>query len=180
MKTSPRLRAINAVVSALLLVTFVVHGAIGALEMYGVVEGMSAGVTHTLELLAFIHLGIGVYLTIAGLKAQRKSGGEAYAGENLRYLLVRISGIAIAVLMIAHILSFVHDDALHSFSIAHLVINALLVASIAVHVVLNVKPLAMSLGIPTKGSRVVVIALAAALLFMLAAFAVQFLRAGVV
>lgn len=178
MKTSPVLRRINAVLSALLLLMFIAHGIAGVLLMGGMLETPVKGLDHALEALCWVHIAIGVYLSVQSLRAIRKSGAS-YPAQNKRFWAVRISGIAIGVCMLMHMIGFNHFHAGEGFGPAMLAINLALVVAIAVHVVCNVRPQLMSLGITLKEASPLQFALIGLLALMLVAFVLFFLQIGV-
>ena len=172
------IRKANAIISALLMLAFLAHGIGNGLLMVGIVEHPNPGLAHLLEGLCWIHLAIGVYLTIKSLRAQRESGAS-YPAENKRYLAIRISGLAIGGLMLAHMIGFGHMDSPAGFGPVMLIINICLVIAIAVHVICNVRPHLMSLGLSLEGASPAQVALGVLLAFFLLAFVLLFLQIGV-
>lgn len=149
MEKTARIRKLNAVVSALLLISFIAHGITNGLFLVGVLAEPVKGIAHITELICWIHILIGVFLTAQGFIASRKSGA-AYPSENRRYLAVRISGLLIAYLMLQHVIGASHA-ADYSVVPMHAVVGGiLLAASIGVHVACNMRPQFMSLGLPTE------------------------------
>lgn len=113
--------------------------------------------------------------------AQRKAG-VSYPKENQVFWVRRISGFIIMVLLIFHLTAFGYDAdgtyRLHWFTAGKLVTQILLAATVAVHVISNVKPMLLSFGIKGHKSwaKDIVTILTVLLLFMLTAFVVYYLR----
>lgn len=184
MKSRPALRQVNAIVSALIVVLFAVHGVFNGFQMMGMGAPLPVLLPWTLVALALIHAGIGTALTVSTLKAQR-SAGAAYAGLNKRFWATRISGFALIVLVVVHVAVFWSTEdpvRVAYFGSAQFAAQLLLVACIAVHVLGNMRPLLVSLGIGAPGERAADLVFAASvlLLFMTVAFAVYLVRWSVV
>lgn len=179
------LRAINAVLSAVMLALFLVHGIGNAFQMMGVGTPLSKAISHTLLACVAVHAVIGVVLTVDTLRAQR-AAGASYPRQNLRFWAVRLSGLAVALFIAAHVLIFLRPEGaairLAPFLEPQLVLSMLLVVSLAVHVLSNMEPLMVSLGIPLPHARAVdfIFALAVLLALMAVAFVVYYLRWSVV
>ncbi len=178
------MRKLNAILSMGVLVLFIVHAVAGGFQLAGVFRGGS----QLMKILAWIMTGlialhtlIGIKLTADTLITARRSGAS-YFKENKLFWLRRISGFAIMVFIAFHILIFMgsSDGAfrLKLFESAQLISQLLLVASIAVHVLSNIRPLMISLGI--KGFREafidLLLILSIILAFTGAAFVIYYLR----
>ncbi|MBQ9006221.1 MAG: hypothetical protein IJ092_07585 [Atopobiaceae bacterium] len=175
------LRKANAMLSALMLALFLVHGVVDSFLMVGVGTPLSKVVSWVLVGICVVHAAIGVVLTLDTLKAQQQAGA-AYPIRNKRFWAVRITGLLIAVLIALHVVIFARFDdgpvRLSFFGSPQLVVSVLLVAAIAVHVLVSAEPLLISLGIAAPGERAldVILVLAGLLLLMVAAFVVYYLR----
>ncbi|MBR2188284.1 MAG: pilus assembly protein PilX [Eubacterium sp.] len=144
------MRKINAVLSALLLCIFLIHGVMGSFMLLGV--GSSAG-----KILAWIgvliliaHTVIGVLLTVQTLRTEKKNG-EHYLRQNAVFWARRASGLAVLVLFFFHLGLFgrLQDGIyiLFPFTTVKLITQLLLTAALFVHLFINVRPLLVSLGI---------------------------------
>ena len=143
------MRKFNAVLSVTLLTVFLVHIISGIFNLCGFISGGSiflTALTHTMELLAAIHLK----LTANSVIAVKKSG-VSYFKENKIFWIRRISGAAVIFFIVCHVIIFTekNDTAfrLNYFGAVQLVSQILMVLSVAVHVLTNIKPLMLSLGI---------------------------------
>lgn len=178
------MRKINAVLSMGILALFLVHAIMGGFQLAGIVPGGRL----IMKVLAWImvgliglHTAIGIKLTCDTLRAQKKAGA-AYFRENKLFWLRRVSGAAIMLFIVFHILIFLgsNDGAyrLNLFGGAQLASQIVLVLSIAVHVITNISPLMLALG--ARGYREfaldIMLVLAVLLTFMGAAFVIYYLR----
>lgn len=181
MKGLARLRMVNAVLSVAMLVLFAVHGIGNGLQLMGPGLVQSKAIALALLAVTLAHTVIGVILTVVTLRTQREAG-ISYFRENKRFWAVRISGLAIVVFILLHVAIFWQSGGgmprLTPFEGFQLVVSILLVASIAVHVLANMQPMMISLGIGSPRGRAVdaAVVLAVILLFTAAAFAIYYLR----
>lgn len=117
-------------------------------------RGISSGAG---KFLAWIGVGIlaahtvlGLLLTAQTFRASR-SGGKLYGKQNALFWARRTSGLAILLMLFFHIGVFgrVQDGVyiLFPFTTVRLLTQLLLVASVFVHLLLNLRPLLVSLGI---------------------------------
>lgn len=179
------LRAANAVISALMLALLLVHGVGNSFQMIGVGTPLSKALSHTLLACTVVHAAIGCVLTADTLKAQREAG-VSYVGHNKRFWAVRLSGLAIALLVAAHALIFLRPAGdvvrLAPFQLPQLVVSLLLVVALVVHVLCNMEPLMVSLGVAVPRERAADLALVSAALLVLmgVAFVIYFLRWSVI
>ena len=178
------MRKCNAVLSMGILALFLIHAIAGAFQLSGFIPGGSAimqKIAYVMVCLIFIHFIIGVKLTADTLKAIKKSG-TSYFKENKLFWVRRISGFAVMLFVICHIIIFLgrNDGAyrLNLFKGVQLTSQLLLVLSIAVHVITNIKPLMIAIG--AKSYKVfltdVILVLSVLLVFMGIAFVIYYLR----
>ena len=175
------MRKINAKLTAAILALFLLHGILGAFQLLGAGNVISRVISYTLLTLVAAHALIGIKLTMDTLKVQ-KSTGAGYFRHNLLFWARRISGFLIMLLIAFHVTAFTDrsSDAIRlvKFDQAKLITQILLVASVALHVITNVKPMLITFGI--KGLKAwaadLLFILSVILLFMAAAFIVYYLR----
>ena len=186
MKGSASLKAVNAVVSVLMIVLLALHGLGNALQLFGFGSIVPSVISWALVLLAALHFAMGIALTVSTLSTQKRAGA-AYWRQNKRFWTVRASGLAIVVFIICHVLLFARFDPdapvrLAYFGPLQLAASLLLVASLLVHVLANLQPLMISLGVPAPPARAVDVSVVVALLLLATAiaFVVYFLRWSVV
>ena len=177
------MRKINSVISMALVALFLIHAVAGGFMIAGIISipPFMKAVSWTLAALTVIHIAIGIKLTADTLIACKKSG-VSYFKENKLFWARRISGFAAVAFMIVHVLIFNAASAvpfrLNYFGELQLVSQILMVIAVAVHVITNVNPLIISLGI--KGLRKfavdILVILAVILLFAGIAFIIYYLR----
>lgn len=179
------MRKWNALLTAGILVLFLIHAVMGGFQLAGILPGGNP-VMHVLSwgmmALIFLHTLIGIVLTAQSLTALRKSGAP-YFKENHLFWTRRISGFAVMFLILTHVLIFVGNREngayrLNAFGAVQLASQIMLAAALAVHVLTNIKPLMLALG--AKGYREFVtdllLILSVILLLSGAAFVIYFVR----
>lgn len=178
------MRKCNAVLSIGILALFLIHAISGAFQLFGFISGGSAvmeKIAFAMVCLIFVHFIIGIKLTADTLKAVKKSGAS-YFKENKLFWIRRISGFAVMLFVIFHIMIFLGTNnvayRLNLFEGIQLASQLLLVLSVAVHVITNIKPLMISIG--TKSYKMfltdIVLVLSVLLVFMGIAFIIYYLR----
>lgn len=144
------MRKLNTILSALLILIFMLHGIMGSFMLVGVAS--SAG-----KILAWIgvgiliaHTGIGAWLTVQSFRTA-KSQGKSIRNRTASSGRDGPAGWPILVLMFFHIGLFgeVQDGQyiLFPFTTVKLVTQLLLIAALFIHIFINIRPLLVSLGI---------------------------------
>ena len=175
------MRRFNAVLTALIMVLFLLHAVFGAMELVGVNYNALKMLARVCATLIIIHAVIGVKLTIDSLRVWKKTGAP-YLRENGLFWARRISGLAVMVLIFFHMFAFGHmvDGVyqLKPYGTAKMIAQVLFVLSIALHVLTNVRPMLISLGIRPLKRYVpdILIVLSIVLLVFIAAFIIYYLR----
>ena len=177
------MRKANAILSAAIIALFLLHSFIGAGEMIGFIEGgLMFGKVVAFILLAVIaiHVFIGLKLTCDTLIAMKRSGVGAFR-ENKLFWIRRISGFAIVIFLTAHIIVFLgsYDEGifvLTPFLVPELITAVLFVAALAVHILTDIKPLTIALGLKSGKALTVMLVISVFLLFSAAAFTFYFVR----
>ena len=178
------MRKWNAILSMGILALFLIHAIAGAFQLSGFIPGGSAimeKMAFAMVCLIFIHFVIGIKLTVDTIKAIIKSG-TSYFKENKLFWIRRISGFAVMLFVIFHIMIFLGTNngayRLNLFEGIQLASQLLLVISVAVHVVTNIKPLMISIGAKSYKMFLtdIILVLSVLLVFMGAAFIVYYLR----
>ena len=179
------MRKFNAVLSISILVLFLIHMIVGSFQLFGFMPGGIAvmyAVTDTMLLGVVVHMVIGIKLTIDTLKAQKKAG-VSYFRENALFWTRRISGFALMLFIAAHIVIFSGKGEgsgfrLNLFDVPQLLCSVLMVASLILHIVTNIRPLMIALGARSFGKFLADagIVLSVVLLAAAAAFVVYFIR----
>jgi len=179
------MRKANSVITAFIMLLFLIHMIWGGLLLAGMVKGGSpvfSFMSGALMVLICLHVIISVKLSADTIIASRRAGAF-YFRENKLFLARRISGLALAVFIAVHVLIFyVPNDGgayrLNPFNIAALISQLLLVVCLLLHIILNVKPMKIAFGFSDrkKGSYDFAIVMAILLFIAAAAFLVYYLR----
>ena len=147
------MRKWNAVLTAGILLLFLLHSIAGGFQLAGLLSGGQ----HWLTVLTWVMLGmtaahavIGCILTVQTLHSIKHSG-TSYYKENRLFWMRRSSGLAVMLLLVSHVLAFqvtVTEGAvrLPLFGNLQLALQLLLVIAVGLHVLTNVKPLMIGLG----------------------------------
>lgn len=179
------MRRINALVTAAVMALFMLHLVWGALILTGMTKGGSRILSFCswfLIILICVHAVISMKMTWDTFAAMKRSG-VSYWKENRLFWTRRISGFAVMLFIAVHVLLFRTDMSggaprLHLFDVPALVSSVLMVISLFVHLLTNITPLRIALGLRDKGNvrTDVLFVLAIGLLLAGAAFVSYFLR----
>lgn len=176
------MRKFNAFLTAAMMLTFLAHAIFGAFQLFGIGDNALKVLARITVVLAAVHAVLGVIMTVQTLYAQKKAGVR-YFMRNKLFWIRRISGFIIAVLLVFHITAFMAKPAgdayrLATFNTFKLITQILLVLSIAVHVISNIKPALMAFGIKSLKPYAtdILIVVSVLLLVFIAAFIVYFIR----
>ncbi len=175
------MRKWNAVLSLTALVLLLIHGILGSFQLIGLGSTAAKALAWAAAALLAVHAVIGTKYTIDSLRTWKKTGA-AYFRENRLFWTRRLSGFALLVFLLFHVTAFSSGSGeayrLQWFTQARLVLQILMAASLAVHIITNIRPLMISLGL--RGGRKwladILFVLSVLLLFMAAAFVVYYLR----
>lgn len=168
------MRKCNAVISMVITVLFFLHAIVGGFQLAGLMAGGSEIMSFMawfMVVLISVHMLIGIKLTVDTLMAMKRSGAS-YVKENKLFWVRRISGFAIFLLMLYHIFIFIgnhHAGAyrLNYFGGIQLATQILLVLSIAIHVISNVKPVLIAFGMKSMKEYAIDILMILSILFLL-------------
>ena len=152
------MRKINAILGMVIFALFLLHIIIGSLQLSGLIPGgnivMQTG-SWLLIAAVGVHTVIGIKLTVDTLTAIKKSGAS-YFRENKLFWIRRISGLAVMFYIAAHLMLFMGHGSggafrLNVFDLPQLIMSILLVISVLVHIVTNIRPLMIALG--SRGAK---------------------------
>ena len=150
------MRKFNSILTAVILVMFIAHGFLGALNMLDIAVVITKHMARAMVVLVAVHVALSCILTAKAIKTWKVTGAP-YFKENTLFWARRISGIAVMLLLAFHVLAFSSTSSqnitLSFFGGFQLATNILLVISIAVHVITNVKPMLISFGIRSLKPR---------------------------
>ena len=145
------MRKLNTILSVLLLFICLLHGLMGSFMLLGISSGAGKFLAWIGVGILAVHTVLGLLLTAQTFRASR-SGGKLYGKQNALFWARRHQGRRCYLLMLFfHIGVFgrVQDGVyiLFPFTTVRLLTQLLLVASVFVHLLLNLRPLLVSLGI---------------------------------
>lgn len=175
------MRKFNSVLTAVIMVLFLIHAVLGSFQMIGVGGTVLKSLSWASAGLAGLHMLIGIKLTADTLRAQKKSG-TAYFKENKLFWARRVSGFAVMVLLFFHFTAFGYYSGeayrLRWFDTGRLVTQILLVIVLAVHIISNVRPMMIALGIKSlkEWTGDILFVISVLLLFAVVGFIVYYLR----
>ena len=175
------MRKLNAILSAAIVLLFLLHGVLGAFQLFGAGTVTMKGLAHGLLTLVGVHAALGVWMTVDAVRAWRKTGA-GYFKQNRLFWARRLSGLAIMLLIGFHMTAFSYTVEgafrLRWFDVPRLVVQLLLVASIAVHVITNVKPALIAFGVRKWKPRAadILFVLSAVLMVLALSFIIYYIR----
>ena len=175
------MRRWNAILTAALLALFLLHAILGGFQLLGIGPTALQGVAWAALALACAHTAIGIKLTADSVRVWKKTG-VGYFRQNKLFWARRVSGFAVMVLLVFHMTAFGYTNngayRLRWFTDARLAAQLLLIVTLAVHVLTNVRPMLISFGIRELKQYAgdILFVLSVLLLFMAAAFVVYYLR----
>lgn len=178
------MRKWNTVISGLIMILLLIHAIVGGYQLFGTLPGGNQWVkilSWLMAILVVLHMIIGIRLTADTVKACRRSG-VFYWKENILFLVRRISGFALVLLLLYHAVVFADlgggSFRLHLFEGPQLTGSLLLVITLAVHLLSNLRPLAVAFGRPGLRKLTVnlLLLLSVISLFCAAAFVIYYFR----
>jgi succinate dehydrogenase/fumarate reductase cytochrome b subunit len=178
------MRKVNAFISMAIIMLFLIHGIAGSFQMLGFIPGGSLVLkilTWIMLMLVIVHIILGIILTMQTYRISKKSG-VSYHKENALFWIRRISGFILMLLILLHLMIFMQTGSgffrLGYFGMPQLTGQIVMLLALAIHLLCNIKPLAIALGIyGGKGyGRDIILILSVVLLFCTVAFVVYYLR----
>lgn len=175
------MRKFNSILTAVIMVLFIVHGFLGALNMLDAAVVITKHMARFMLVLIAVHTVLSCVLTVQAIRTWKVTKAP-YFKENTLFWARRISGIAIMILLAFHVTAFMSTSsdsfALSFFDGFRLAANILLVVSIAVHVITNVKPVLISFGIRSLRPRAgdILFFLSILLVLFIVGFIVYYIR----
>jgi len=182
------MRKLNIFLVAGMMVTFIIHAITASGTLLGsnavnnkVIARASAG-------FAAAHMVVGTVLTIRTLKSLKSAARDgrkvSYFKENKLFWTRRISGFAIIIPLVMHLFIFTspsgNTDAyrLNVFTTGRMISQILLVITLAVHIITNVKPVLITFGIKRLKpySTDIILVISVLLLIFAVAFLVYYIR----
>lgn len=179
------MRRINALTTVCVMVLFVMHLIWGAMILCGMIKGgnqVFSFFSNLLIILILVHVLISLKLTFDTIAVWKKTGA-AYLWENRLFWIRRVSGLALMLFIAVHMLIFSTDMSagsprLRLYDLPALISQILLVVSLLIHLLTNISPLRIALGLRDRGNfrADALCVLAILLLLSGTAFLIYFLR----
>jgi len=175
------MRKLNVFLAIGMLVSFILHAVFAGLRLAGAESGTMTVMAHICIGFITAHVAVSMILTVKTLYSLKKSKA-GYFKNNLLFWARRISGLTIPIPLVMHLKIFIPENAdvfrLNEFNTGRLISQILLLASIGLHVIINIKPLLLALGVKGhKSAAADIIFILSVLLFLFAAaFAIYYIR----
>ena len=175
------MRKWNGVITAGILVLFLAHAVMGSFQLYGVGNTALRHTARAAMILVVIHAVISAKLTLDTIRTVRRTGAP-YIRQNLLFWARRVSGFALLVFLVLHMTAFSTGGGgayrLKWFNTGRLVTQILMVLTLGIHLISNIKPALITFGIRGLKSKTghILFALSVLLLFMAGALIVYYLR----
>lgn len=174
------MRKWNAILSLAALILLLLHGILAGFQLIGP-GGVVKFLPRAALTLIAVHTVLGIKYTIDSLLVWRRTGA-GYFQENRLFWSRRISGFAVVILLFFHVTAFGTANGgvfrLLWFTQTKLALQLLLTAAVAVHLITNLRPLMLSLGV--RGGKKwlgdLLFIVSGLLLFMAVAFVIYYLR----
>jgi hypothetical protein len=167
-----------------LIVLFLIHGIAGAFQMMGFIPGGSSVwkiLTWMMAVMVIVHMIIGIILTAQTIRISRKAG-VSYHKENVLFWIRRISGFILMLFILLHLIVFMQTGTgffrLGYFGVPQLTGQLIMLLALAIHLLSNIKPVAMALGLyGGKGyAKDILLILSIVLIVCAVSFVVYYLR----
>ena len=144
------MRKFNTIIVLLTMLLFIDHITFGSLHYLGTKFSVAKPFAMAMFILVFIHAVVSIIITIKAEVVGFKTKAR-YNSENRQFWLRRVSGVAILLLAMTHIF-LMHKDERGIPRLAKMpkIFNLalpLLILSVCIHVMQNVKPLFISMGV---------------------------------
>ena len=146
------MRKINAILTIIILALFIDHAVFGTLNTLGKAQ-VVLPVARMMTVCMILHAIISIILTVKSEMVTFKTK-TAYNKENREYWLRRWTGVLILIFFVTHVAAMKKQKG-QLFKIASSnpfgkISFILFVASIAAHVVINIRPLLISMGVRNR------------------------------
>lgn len=175
------MRRINLFLVIGMILSFLAHSITGSIRLSGTDAGSPKVAAYICIILVAVHVIITAILTGRTLAAIHKSG-KGYFRENKLFWTRRISGFALLIPLVMHLIVFsgTGGDAyrLVFFNSGRLIVQILLIACLALHLLTNIRPLLIGSGVKARRllSADLCFVLSVVLLFCCCAFCIYYLR----
>lgn len=175
------MRRLNTFLVIGILLTFLVHAVMSSFRLLGAAVSTATAAAWLCIGLVSVHVVLTTILTVRTLVTIHRSG-KGFFKDNWLFWARRISGFALLIPLVMHLLIFrgTGEEAyrLVFFHSGRLISQILLIACLALHILTNLRPMLIGLGIkhPRILSADVCFVLSVVLLLACIAFCVYYLR----
>ncbi len=175
------MRKINGIIAMTVLVLFVIHGLLGALNLMNIATVIVKALSYTMLALIIVHAVISIVLTVRSVRTAVKTKAP-YFRHNRLFWARRLSGVLILALVFFHMTAFGYTSGgvfrLVPFDVFRLITQILFILSIAVHIITNVKPVLITFGVKRLRLKAgdILFFISVAMLFMAAGFIIYYIR----
>ena len=149
------MRKINAILGPVLIVLLLIHSISGSFQLSSIISASNLRTVLSYVLLGVtgLHTVIGIILTIQTLNACKRAGTH-YFKNNESFWIRRVSGLAIVLLVIYHVIVFTGTQGeafrLNSFGILQVIAHIVLALALAIHLMFNIRPLCIAFGLENR------------------------------
>ena len=169
------MRKFNMILTMGILLLVLIHGIMGAFGLFGANANALKVVARVAATLIAVHVVLTTILTIQTCRA-RKKAGAGYFKENRLFWTRRITGFTILIPLYMHLMIFMEQSGeayrLREFTTGRMISQILLVLTLALHILTNVRPALIGFGV--KGRKAILADAVFFLSVMLLIFAVAF------
>ena len=175
------MRKWNGIITAMIMVLFLVHAIMGSFQLMGVGSTAMKGAARAAIVLVLLHTAISAKLTLDTMRTLRRTGAP-YLRQNWLFWARRLSGFILLVLLAFHMMAFADRSGagyrLKMFDQTKLATQILLIIALGIHLTANIRPALITFGIRglRKKAGHILFALSVLLLFMAAAMIIYYLR----
>ena len=175
------MRKLNIGIVICMFISFLVHAVTGSISMMGGNTVANRIVSRITLVFVIMHIIISTVLTVMTFHAMKVSH-TCYLKENKMFWARRISGLVIPIPLIMHLVIFTNTNSevmrLRAFTAGRMISQILLVLSVALHVITNVRPALITLGIKRldRFKADILLILSIIFFFLAAAFLIYYLR----
>ena len=171
------MRKINTILVLIIMLLFVDHVIFGSLHSLGTGASVIRPLAHTMLGLVLLHAIISLVVTFRAEKAGFKTGVRYYR-ENREFWNRRVTGVLIILLGITHAYMMVRTERgaprIASAPKIFELTTPLLIVSIYLHLLSNIRPLLISLGIRNIDKKEKIIRAILTILLLFALFSVSY------
>ena len=175
------MRRLNIILIAGMFLTFLLHGITGALTISGGNSDVNKIAAWICVFFVALHVIVTTILTVKTLHAIHKTKA-GYFKNNIMFWIRRISGFTILIPLLMHLFIFNVPPTdiyrLKAFDTGRFISQLLMVLTISLHVLTNIKPFMLAIGAKNYKKIIINTLFVLAILFLLfaVAFCIYYLR----